>query len=294
MFDRPAHHPRILPLRSRDGSFVTRDSDATGVRDGTPFWIAFDDPQPPYPVNVAWAIDDRAATVASTSPSDRSVYVDPAAGGGATLRAFVGPPVDLEIDAPIYAYRSFAIGCANRSFPTAVRFASDGSAFAEVAEPESDLFVRGSACGTVRRVASAIVAPLGFTFVATRDLGDFAHVAAAAWRAGGTRAAGLATYGTLLTRLHGGGTVKFFMKPGSRAFVDAPYAIAPAGQEFPDVAFANAGAEAPTQTVRRLPESIRIPSVTAAPARADPALDPEIAAGPEGRSTAGKASTREI
>jgi hypothetical protein len=270
MFDRPVYHPHVTPLRAGEGAFVTRDWGATGARDGTPFAVTFDDPQPPFPVNVAWAIDGRAASVAPASPSDRSAYVDPASGGRAIVRAYVGPPVDLEIDAPVYAYRSFAIGCANRPFTVGVRFALDGSAIASAADTSSDLYVRGSDCGTTRRSARAIVAPLGFTFVATRSIAEFARVNAATWRAGGTTAAGLATYGTLLARLRDGGTLKFFMKSGARAIVDAPYAIAPAGREFDDVTFD--GAAAGAQSVRRLPDSIRIPSATAQPAQAEPEI----------------------
>ena len=259
MVDFHKYNAYVSAARSADGPFVTRSS---------AFVVTYDDepPLPKYP-NVAWSIDgDAAALEGGGAPGDGTVYVDAGRGGASTLHAYVGPPVDKEIDVPIYAYRSLRLGCMRQPSATALTFAEDGNAANADAAAGADLAVRGVRCGTPGRQAIGLVARGGFAFVATPALRDFAAVPAAAWHEGGADAAGFSTYGTLLARLRDGRTLKFFMRPGGKTFVDAPYAIAAPGTEFADVAFVKS-AYAPQS--HRLPDRIRVPAATPRPRAAD-------------------------
>jgi hypothetical protein len=276
MFDHRVFTAHVSPVRANDGPLVVRSADlaSAGIR-GTPFVVLFDDPQPPTTPNVAWSVDGSALTLESRGPSsDGTAYLDPLAGGATTLHAYIGPPVNQQIDTPVFAYRSFMLGCTRRSMPGGAIFSSDGASVSEAPAARADLYVRGTDCGTPRRFATALVAPLGLTFVPTRTLAEFAAVSARAWHASTQTAAGFATYGTLLVRLHNGRTLKFFMQAGGKSFVDAPYAIAQIGGEFADVGFL---ASPHVSAMKRLPDSIRMPAPTARPESSDTFADPEIA-----------------
>ena len=253
-----------------------RSADPQIADRGSAFIASVDDPQPAQAPNVSWAIDGDAATIESPGASrDATAYVVPLHGGPAMLHAYLGPPVDMEVDTPIFAYRSLFVGCARRVAPIGVSFDSAGASVARVSQDGSDLYVRGTGCATPKRAAFALVAPLGTTFVATRALADFAAVSAKTWRAGGPTAFGFETYGTVLERLRDGRIVKFFLSPGARTTLDVPYAIAAsASDEFADVRFL---ASAQQTTARRLPRRIRLPSSTPAPASPDDVTDPQIA-----------------
>jgi hypothetical protein len=265
MADLHPYHARVVPARYDDGLFIVRKADPMIVDRGAAFLVTIDDPVPDPQPYVQWAVDGPAASVESNAPDDLALtYVIPQRGGAALLHAYVGPPVDVEIQTPIFAYRSFFLGCASRDAPLGVTFDRAGASLPRATPIGSDLYVRGSACGTRRRAASALVAPLGTSFAPTRTLAEFAGVSAREWRPGGPTAFGFATYGTVLARLRDGRTLKFFMWPGARTTVDVPYILAPPGGEFQDVRFLET---APPPIERRLPANIRIPSGTLAPQR---------------------------
>jgi len=91
--------PSLQYLVSRPASIDAR---------GSAFFVALD-PQPAVFPNIVWALDGNAAALEADASHSAIAYVDPAAGGVATLHAYVGPPVNRAVDVQLFAYRSLAL-----------------------------------------------------------------------------------------------------------------------------------------------------------------------------------------